>query len=616
VGPKSSHSEGDYGGFDTLTKNGSYEDMDIQDTGDGLTYAFKFRQEVGGTMDLLQKLPTSADAEGKHHFKLTIGRISNDEMDDLETNHEWYRRAPWSDFNPANVDSGRLEEVELVIYPEPRSVDAWIDYNRLFADGEVTIGVHFGWDYHNEYHLVHSRSVYSWLVRQGFRSPVETYDAYVRTSGPLTRTIRSRGREVLARVWLYWGKPGTNTDPDTDAGGIQLEEDMRESFRSRDVIVFSGHSGPFYGFALGNWKKTAEGDLDDSEIPALDMPAGVYQLVLAEGCETYGLGQAFWDNPAKSDREHLDVITTTSFSNAGSPSTVTDFLASIVGTGASGEHVPETFMELLRDLDGNSFWFNTMYGVHGIDDNPHLHPYVDPRTFCLACSQDSDCGGEGTKCARLNTDEKACFGRCTADDGCPDGWKCMDIASGYSLKWKGCVPSNLTCRRDPEPEPRPALMLNEILADPPPGISGDANGDGLRDGSQDEFVEIYNHGTELVDLEGWIVADNTGTRYVFSRGARLMGGEAAVVFGKGVPAGEFGGSEAYTTGNMLGFNNSGDTVSLLAPDGTVVDKHTYNREGGQNRSLVRQVDGDPASPFIQHPGGAYSAGTRQDGSPF
>ena len=61
---------------------------------------------------------------------------------------------------------------------------------------------------------------------------------------------------------IYYGRTGTDTDPDTAAGGIVLEKDMRESLNTRDVIIYSGHSGPFYGFALANWKKTDEGDLD------------------------------------------------------------------------------------------------------------------------------------------------------------------------------------------------------------------------------------------------------------------------------------------------------------------------------------------------------------------
>lgn len=617
--PHDSHSDSDYGGFDCLTKNGSYEDLDITPLADGLSYSFRFRQEIGGTMDLLEKLPAEPLGDGRYRFELTIGKIGNDEMAQLETNHEWYRRAPWSDFDPESVDPERLETVELTIWAEPRSVDAWIDSAALFADGELSVAVHFGWDYHNAYHLEHSAELYRWLVDRGYRSPVDSYGEYDRSSGPLTRTIQAFGRPVEVSVWLYWGEPGSDTDPDTDAGGRQLEADMRDSFRTKEVIVFSGHSGPFYGFALANWRRTLEGDLDDSEIPELDMPADVYQVVLAEGCETYALGQAFWDNPNKSDRTMLDVLTTTSFSNAAGSSTLEDFLQAVAGTGPSDDrHQAQTYGQLLRDLDSNSYWFNTMYGVHGLDDNPHLHPYADAELYCTACERDSDCG-QGHKCARVNERERVCLGMCTADDGCPAGWQCMDVASGWTRQWQACVPANLTCEQEPEPPAAPQLMLNEVLADPPPGPAGDANGDGVREASADEFVEIVNHGGGLVELAGYALADNTGTRFVFPAGATLMSGEAVVVFGGGQPPAALNGSLTHAADPMLGLNNAGDAVVLIAPDGSQVDRLSYDSAfGGRDCAMVRARDGDPEAGWVSHcdQGTPFSPGSRSDGSPF
>jgi hypothetical protein len=345
-----------------------------------------------------------------------------------------------------------VERLDVTITPEPRSVDAWIDEGRLFADGEVSVSMHFGWDYHSNYHLKHSREVYDWLVsEQGFTSPVASYDAYTRTSGPLTKTFVAGGRSVTAKVWLYWGKPGTETDPDTDAGGIVLENDLRAALAHNDVVIYSGHSGAFYGFAMANWRKTYEGDLDDSEIPGLEMPSK-YQVVLAEGCDTYALGQAFFENPAKEKRDNLDILTTTSFSNAGTADSVKDFLRAIIGTDREGVHQARRYGELLDDLESNSFWFNTMYGVHGIDDNPHRHPYGNVDGLCTACTADADCGGAGNLCARLSTDEKVCAVECTADDGCPAGYKCLDIARGRYLTTMACVPDGLSCTA-PEPEP-------------------------------------------------------------------------------------------------------------------------------------------------------------------
>ncbi|MBW2703401.1 MAG: lamin tail domain-containing protein [Deltaproteobacteria bacterium] len=617
VKPHSADHESEYGGFDCLTKNGSYEDLDIRDTGDGLTYSFRFRQEIAGSMDLLSQLPdTWLDDDGHHRFILKVGKISNYKMEQLEINAEWYRSSPWSDFDPANVSPDLIEDQELAVWAEPHSTDAWIDYNQLFADGEISIGVHFGWDYHKEYHILHSEAVYDWLEARDFVSPVDSYDDYTRTSGPLTKTIKANGKDVLAKIWLYWGKPGTETDPDTDAGGIALENDMRDSFKNKEVIVFSGHSGPFYGFALANWRKTDEGDLDDSEIPGLDMPSDVYQVVMAEGCETYGMGQGFRDNPNKPGMSMVDVITSTSFSNASAPTAVTDFLtAMVLGEYGAIEHKPQTFRELLVDLDRNSYWFSTMYGVHGLDDNPHLHPYANPAEFCESCDSDSDCG-MGNRCARLNNEEKACFGECTHDDGCPNGWMCMNVAVSSWMRFKACVPLNMTCVQEPPEVLVPQVMINEILADPPADMTGDANGDGVRDGSQDEFIEILNYGNELVDMEGWQITDNTGTRFVFPRGVTLMSGEALVVFGAGEIFGDYGGAMAYKTSYMLGFNNSGDSIRLLQADGNKIDEVIYGSEGGQNRSLVREIDADPNAAWVQHPGSAFSVGTRQDGSSF
>ena len=436
----------EYGGFNSLTKHDSYEELGIRAV-DELTYEFTFQLQAGGQKEHMADLGATLEDDGRRYFDLIIGKISNTEMAQLETNHEWYRSSPWDGFNPETVDASRLETLRLAIWLEEPSADGWFEVGRLFEDGKVTMGIHFGWDYHNDYHLVHSRSVYDWLVgSQGYSSPVPDYDELTRTSGPLTKTIDVDGQPVLVEISLFWGKPGTDTDPDTDDGGKILEEDMRTSFRDREVIMFSGHSGPFYGFALANWRSTDEGDLDDSEVAALEMPAGAYQLVIAEGCDTYALGQAFRMNPAKPDGKDVDVVTTTSYSNATSANSVKDSISAIVGQNYDGTNEPKTFKDYLRDMDNNSWWFDTMYGVHGIDDNPHGHPFGDQAMLCQACAEDSDCGGVGNGCTRLNEGEKFCSYQCTADDGCPAGYACMDVAEGSYLTTKRCAPTQLSCQ--------------------------------------------------------------------------------------------------------------------------------------------------------------------------
>ena len=98
------------------------------------------------------------------------------------------------------------------------------------------------------------------------------------------------------------------------------------------------------------------------------------------------------------------------------------------------------------------------------------------------------------------------------------------------------------------PRVRPQVVIDEILADPPPGITGDANGDGLRDGQANEFVEILNWGGRPVDIGGWTLSDDDVSekkRFRFPEGTILEPGERAVVFGGGEPAGVPG---AWETG--------------------------------------------------------------------
>jgi hypothetical protein len=47
------------------------------------------------------------------------------------------------------------------------------------------------------------------------------------------------------------------------------------------------------------------------------------------------------------------------------------------------------------------------------------------------------------------------------------------------------------------------VRIDEILADPPVGIDGDSNGDGVREGFGDEFVEIVNEDVRTIDISLW-----------------------------------------------------------------------------------------------------------------
>ena len=165
-----------------------------------------------------------------------------------------------------------------------------------------------------------------------------------------------------------------------------------------------------------------------------------------------------------------------------------------------------------------------------------------------------------------------------------------------------------------------AFVINEILADPAGDLSGDANGDGTRNASQDEFVEMINTSASPIDIGGWTLADGYGVRHVFPGGTVIPAGCGIVVFGGGSPTGIFGAMMVQTASTgSLGLNNGGDTITLN--NGTTeVATHAYGSEGGNNQSLTR--DPDITGAFVQHStatgsGGAlFSPGTMVDGSSF
>ncbi|WP_299103665.1 lamin tail domain-containing protein [uncultured Tenacibaculum sp.] len=140
------------------------------------------------------------------------------------------------------------------------------------------------------------------------------------------------------------------------------------------------------------------------------------------------------------------------------------------------------------------------------------------------------------------------------------------------------------------------IVINEINADPDV-TNGDANGDGVVNTSQDEFVEIYNVSGANLNISGWVVADVSGDRHTFPNGTIVPANEAIVVFGGGTPT-TVPGLVQTASGNSLSLNNSGDTVIIKDNSGTTIVSETYGSEGGDNQSLARNVDFTGA--FVKH----------------
>jgi hypothetical protein len=140
------------------------------------------------------------------------------------------------------------------------------------------------------------------------------------------------------------------------------------------------------------------------------------------------------------------------------------------------------------------------------------------------------------------------------------------------------------------------LVINEFLADPADTAAGDANGDGTRSSSQDEFIEIVNRTAEAFDVAGYKILDTDALRHLFAPGSVIPPFEAVVVFGGGSPTGAFGNAgenqlvlKASTGG--LSLNNGGDTIKLEDPQGRIVQQIKFGAaEGGADQSINRDPD--------------------------
>ena len=173
-----------------------------------------------------------------------------------------------------------------------------------------------------------------------------------------------------------------------------------------------------------------------------------------------------------------------------------------------------------------------------------------------------------------------------------------------------------------DPPSELSFVINEIHADPSAGIEGDANGDGSRDATGDEFVELVNTSGADVDISGWTLADGFSTRHTFPPGTVVQGNCAIVVFGGNTPVGSFGGALVQiASSGSLGLNNGGDTVTLSNPASGGTLAVAYDGSGGNDQSLTLDPDVTGAA-LVQHTaatgsGGAlFSPGTRIDGSQF
>lgn len=135
------------------------------------------------------------------------------------------------------------------------------------------------------------------------------------------------------------------------------------------------------------------------------------------------------------------------------------------------------------------------------------------------------------------------------------------------------------------------LLLNEIHADPALGLAGDANGDGVRDAREDEFLEFVNTSIASVDISGFQLFDNDILRHIIPIGTIIQAQQAFVIFGGGMLNGDYGNAITQTASSgSLNLLNTGDRIVLKDTTGATVYAYSYQLEGANNQSITRFPD--------------------------
>jgi len=133
--------------------------------------------------------------------------------------------------------------------------------------------------------------------------------------------------------------------------------------------------------------------------------------------------------------------------------------------------------------------------------------------------------------------------------------------------------------------PPPPIVINEWLPDP-------AGSD-----TDQELVELVNPNDYAVGLAGWELSDDLDVRHTFPTEAFIPAGGAVVIFDGG-EHGDVPGAVVASSG-LLSLNNSGDTLTLVAPGDVTVSTVTWT-DSTEGVSFNRSPDGAADGEIVLH----------------
>ncbi|MFN0246236.1 MAG: DUF4215 domain-containing protein [Kofleriaceae bacterium] len=165
------------------------------------------------------------------------------------------------------------------------------------------------------------------------------------------------------------------------------------------------------------------------------------------------------------------------------------------------------------------------------------------------------------------------------------------------------------------------LVLNEFLA---ADNMSDANCDGQTTGTNDEFIELVNISSKVLDLQGVSIADLIGVTHIFDPNTLLQPGKAIVVYAGGASIcadvnGVIANANTMGVAQGLRLNDLGDTLTIKNGSGDTLIMVTY---AGQTLNVSSNLSPDvTGTTHVNHDTltgavGAYSPGKRANGTAF
>ena len=153
------------------------------------------------------------------------------------------------------------------------------------------------------------------------------------------------------------------------------------------------------------------------------------------------------------------------------------------------------------------------------------------------------------------------------------------------------------------------VVLSEIMYHPSEASDSEKHAGHLKPDAF-EFIELLNVSNQPVDLSG--CRFSKGIDYQFSQAARLRAGERLVLAKDRGAFEQRYGSKSRLVGLFRGgLKDSGETITLLASDGTIIDRVVYKDKNPWPKS----ADGKGASLILKPPGKDWQASPSRGGSP-